>query len=204
MDCSLLEWVAISFSRGSSRPKDQTHVSCISCICRQILYHCTTWEIKIAVHNLNYFHLGTLFSKISQNFIRWNPLDVSLSNDVDTSHRFSERTLTIIWSGFLFCFALQVAPVVKNLPVMQETLERCVQSLGREDPLENGMATHSSILAWRIPWTEEPSRLQSIGSQSWTWLSDLACTHARLIPKISRSSVEDTMRENRDWEKWNC
>ena len=45
---------------------------------------------------------------------------------------------------------------------MQETL---VQSLGQEDPLEKGMATHSSIFAWRIPWTEEPSGLQSMGSQ---------------------------------------
>ena len=45
---------------------------------------------------------------------------------------------------------------------MQETL---VQSLGQEDPLEKGMATHSSIFAWRIPWTEEPSGLQSVGSQ---------------------------------------
>ena len=45
------------------------------------------------------------------------------------------------------------AHTVKNLPAMQETL---VQSLGQEDPLEKGMATHSSILAWRIPWTEEP------------------------------------------------
>jgi len=45
---------------------------------------------------------------------------------------------------------------------MQETQ---VQSLGPEDPLEKGMATHSSILAWRIPWTEEPGRLQSMGSQ---------------------------------------
>ena len=43
-----------------------------------------------------------------------------------------------------------------------------IQSLGREDPLEKGMATHSSILAWRIPWTEEPGRLQSIESQSRT------------------------------------
>ena len=43
--------------------------------------------------------------------------------------------------------------MVKNLPAMQETW---VRSLGREDPLEKGMATHSSILAWRIPWTEEP------------------------------------------------
>ena len=52
---------------------------------------------------------------------------------------------------------------VKNLPAVEETW---VQSLGREDPLEeDGMATHSSILAWRIPWTEEPDGLQSIGSQ---------------------------------------
>ena len=51
---------------------------------------------------------------------------------------------------------------VKNLPAMQETR---VQSLGREDPLEKGMATHSGVLAWKIPWTEEPGRLQSIESQ---------------------------------------
>ena len=55
-----------------------------------------------------------------------------------------------------------VAQMVKRLSTMQETW---VRSLGREDPLEKGMATHSSILAWRIPWTEEPSRLQSMGWQ---------------------------------------
>ena len=55
-----------------------------------------------------------------------------------------------------------VAQMVKNLPVVQETW---VQSLGWEDPLEKEMATHSSILAWRIPWTEEPGRLQFMGSQ---------------------------------------
>ena len=55
--------------------------------------------------------------------------------------------------------------MVKNLPAMQETQ---VQSLGQEDPLEKGMATHSSILAWRIPWTEEPGGLQSMGSKSDT------------------------------------
>ena len=55
-----------------------------------------------------------------------------------------------------------VAQMVKNLPAVQETQ---VQSLGWENPLENGMATHSSILAWRIPWTEEPCRLQSTGSK---------------------------------------
>ena len=51
---------------------------------------------------------------------------------------------------------------VKNLPVMQETW---VRSLGWKDPLEKGMATHSSILAWRIPWTEEPGGLQYMGLQ---------------------------------------
>ena len=51
---------------------------------------------------------------------------------------------------------------VKNLPAVQETR---VRSPGQEDPLEEGMATHSSILAWRIPWTEEPGGLESIGSQ---------------------------------------
>ena len=55
-----------------------------------------------------------------------------------------------------------VAQTVKNLPAMQEIW---VLSLGRENPLEKGMATHSSILAWRIPWTEEPGGLQSMGSQ---------------------------------------
>ena len=59
-------------------------------------------------------------------------------------------------------WASLVAQRLKRLPGRRETW---VQSLGREDPLENEMATHSSILAWRIPWTEEPGRLQSTGSQ---------------------------------------
>ena len=71
-----------------------------------------------------------------------------------------------------------LARVVKNPPAMQETL---VWSLGQEDPLEEGMATHSRILAWRIPWTEEPKGLQPIGSQrvrhDWP---DLAQDHHRL------------------------
>ena len=54
---------------------------------------------------------------------------------------------------------------VKNLPAMQELQETQVQPLGQEDPLEKGMAAHSSILSWRIPWTEEPGGLQSMGSQ---------------------------------------
>ena len=55
-----------------------------------------------------------------------------------------------------------VAQTIKNVPAMQETM---VQSLGREDRLENGMAAHSSILAWEIPWTEEPGGLQSMGGK---------------------------------------
>ena len=55
-----------------------------------------------------------------------------------------------------------VTQMVKNRPTVQETW---VQSLGLEDPLEKGIATHSIILAWRIPWTEEPGGLQSMGSQ---------------------------------------
>ena len=58
--------------------------------------------------------------------------------------------------------AFLVAQLVKNLPAMQETW---VRSLGWKDSLEKGKAIHSSILAWRIPWTEEPGRLQSMGPQ---------------------------------------
>ena len=65
--------------------------------------------------------------------------------------------------------------MVKNLPAMLET---CIQYLDQEDPLEEDMATHSSILAWRIPWTGEPGRLQPMESQrvGHDW-SNLAHTH---------------------------
>ena len=65
-----------------------------------------------------------------------------------------------------------------NLPAMQEMEETQVQSLGWEDPLEEGMATHSSILACRIPRTEEPGGLQSMGSQSQTRLT----AHMHILP----------------------
>ena len=74
-----------------------------------------------------------------------------------------------MWLNFIALFSLSlpfywaslVAQRVKRLPAMRETR---VQSLGREDPLEKAMAPHSSTLAWKIPWTEEPGRLQSMGS----------------------------------------
>ena len=80
-----------------------------------------------------------------------------------------------VWMAIIHKNSL-VAQTVKSPPAMQETW---VQSLGREDPLEKGMTTHSSILAWRIPWTEEPGEVQSLASQrvrhdwktnpSWKW-----------------------------------
>ena len=66
-----------------------------------------------------------------------------------------------------------VAQRLKHLPAKWETW---VLSLSREDPLEKEMVTHSSILAWRIPWTEEPSGLQSTVAKSWTRLSDFTFT----------------------------
>ena len=76
---------------------------------------------------------------------------------VKSFYQVSELDLTLPFLG-----ASLVAQTVKNPPAMLETW---VRSLGWEDSLEKEMATHSSILAWRIPWTEEPGRLQSMGSQ---------------------------------------
>ena len=71
--------------------------------------------------------------------------------------------------------------MVKRLPTMQETR---VLSLGQEDPLEKKMATHSSILAWKIPWTEEPGRLQSMGSQrvGHDWATSLSLKDVGIPP----------------------
>ena len=78
------------------------------------------------------------------------------------SDRNERLSLSLLWASLL-------AQMVKNLPAMWETQ---VQSLDQEDPLEKGMATDSSILAWRIPWTEEPGGLLSVGLQSRTQLSE--------------------------------
>ena len=79
---------------------------------------------------------------------------------------FADCIFTVLFNMFL-CLsrASLVAQMVKNLPAVQETW---VRSLDQTDPLEKGMANHSCILAWRIPWTGEPEELQSIGSQSQT------------------------------------
>ena len=80
------------------------------------------------------------------------------------------RAIITMSTSSLFCYGFSDGSVVKNSPAVQEPQEMQVLSLGQEDPLEVGVATYSSILARRTPWTEEPGRLQFIGSQSRTRL----------------------------------
>ena len=82
-----------------------------------------------------------------------------------------------------------MAHLVKNLPAMQETQ---VQSLGQEDPMEKGMATHSSILAWRIPWTEEPGRLQFMGCKELDMTKRLSLTQGTQWNLDSRKNAMDS------------
>ena len=90
-----------------------------------------------------------------------------------------------------FYGAFQVELVVKNLPTKAGDLRTQVPSLGQEDPLEKNTAIHSSILAWRIPWTEEPGGLQSTGHRDG---HDLAHTHARglLYERVSHSVMSNS------------
>ena len=121
---------------------------------------------------------------------------VSLPNTALLNHLLCAVTANILHS---ICYwpnnnwASLVAQTVKNLPAMQETW---VQSLGQEDPLEKGMATHFSILAWRMPWTEKPGGPQSTGSQNvkHDWVTNifkLWCT----------ASMSDVMH-NINWERY--
>ena len=87
---------------------------------------------------------------------------------------YTNTNTTLFWLLWLYdksgsqAWAFLMAQIVKNLPTMRETQ---VRFLGQEDPLEKGMATHSSILAWRIPQMKEPGRLQSTGSNTTEWLT---------------------------------
>ena len=93
--------------------------------------------------------------------------EISITNE---GRPFKMQSTTLCNGGkgsslFTSILEFPITQMVKNLPAMQETW---VRSLGQEDPLEKGTATHSSILAWRIPWTEEPGGLQSAGSQRFS------------------------------------
>ena len=90
---------------------------------------------------------------------------------------------------YTYIQASYMALVVKNPPAMKEPQETWVQSLGREDPLEEEMATCSNILAWKIPWTEDPGGLQFMGLQrvGHSWATKHSTAHALLYrtPTIS-------------------
>ena len=111
-----------------------------------------------------------------------------------------------------YSWASLVAQTVKNLPAMQETW---IWSLGWEDPLEEGMATHSSILVWKIPWTEEPGGLQSTGLQrvghDWVTQHSTALerylgkhclfpeTHSTTAPEVCAWIIDVLRRETGGW-----
>ena len=100
--------------------------------------------------------------KIAKAIEKWTKLETTQIPSRKTLNATSSFKLVIIkWASLM-------AQWVKNPSAMQEMR---VRSQGLEDPLEEEMATHFSILAWKIPQTEEPGRLQSMGWQSWTWLS---------------------------------
>ena len=121
-----LEWVAISFSRGSSQPQGSN---------LRLLH----WQAD----SLPLSHQGSPSTLYFQNHFHHAKQELC-----------THSTMTYEWNHTVF--------VLLCLSTMWETW---VRSLGREDPLEKEMATHSSILAWRIPWMEEPGGLQSTGSQ---------------------------------------
>ena len=96
-------------------------------------------------------------------------LKVKKWGEVLSLYAFPFTHICVCMPFYTYTWVSLVAQLVKNPPAMQETL---VQLLGWEDSLEEGIETLSSILAWRIPWTEEPGRLQSMGLQRVRWLSD--------------------------------
>ena len=129
-------------------------------------------------------------------------------------------TTELIWFNSLLrkCIPMQkrlVVQMVKNLPAMQETR---FQSLGWEDPLQKGMATHSRILAWRIPWIEEPGGLQSVGLQrvryNWATNTFIICIYItsyitsdmQMTPPYGRKwrGTKKPLDENerREWKSW--
>ena len=113
------------------------------------------------------------------------------------------RVRGFIWYEYIpqnILWASLVAQAVKNLPAMEEMW---VQFLGREDPLEKGMAIHSSILAWEISWMEEPGRLQSMGPQrvGYDWASS---TYTYIhIPQHWSRAVCGKERTAKVWNVWN-
>ena len=125
---------------------------------RESLRHTTTFPVTLVLGSVK--HVRAVLSPLPQS-VSDRRLHHSIQN---CGLRVSSERSALAWSlaSVSQYGASLVAQMVKNPPAMRETW---VRFLGWKDPLEEGMATHCSILAWRIPWTEEPGGLQSMGSQ---------------------------------------
>ena len=149
---------------------------CVSCIGhRSPNYHIVTHKCRWHLHmaGLHLQRSETCHSKISLWHVHYFELKTIEAG----------KTQEEILTFHLTTLAFLVAQMVKNPPVMEETQ---IWSLGREDPLEKGLVTHFSILAWRIPWTEEPGRLQSVGLQraGHDWVTN---THTHIYNLIYKN-----------------
>ena len=151
---------------------------------------CTLKSLRFRRNQIPRLNASGWHETIDFNFLR----DVkeciwlrSLSQDYEGIHSLIQQ---IFSSAFYEHGAFLVAQTVKHLPAMQETW---VWSLGQEDPLEKEMATHCSTVAWKIPWTEDPGRLQSMGSQRvrHNWATSLHFTSGGSASKESACNVAD-------------
>ena len=130
-------------------------------------------------------------------------------SDSSRPHGLQPTRLLRLWDfpdiWYLLYWSSLVAQMVKHLPAMPITWETRVQSLGQEDLLEKEMATHSSILAWKIPWMVEPSRLQSMGSQrvGHDWATLLLSLYRSLSAYVDEGYCLDAKTERYfKWVPW--
>ena len=149
----ILKWVAFLFSKGSSQPRDQTQVSRIAGGLS------TSWATREAQEYWSGYPIPS-------------PVDLPIPGIEPGSSALQADSLP---ADFYQLVASLVAQTVKRLPTLPEFW---VQSLGWEDLLEKEMATHSSSLAWKIPWAEETGRLHTVHgvTKSRTWLGDFTFT----------------------------
>ena len=152
----ILGWVSIFFSRGSSWPRGQTHF-CISCIGRWILYHWSIWDAFIKVRKLLF--RGKNWKPVERHWLTTSPKTKRPPRKNQELKLLSHRTALWLKERQDIYWGFPCDSAVKNLLPVQGT---GVWPLGQKDPLEKEMATHSSILAWKIPWTEEPGGLHTV------------------------------------------
>ena len=173
LQASILEWEALPFSRGPSQPRDRTQVSALQVASLPAEPQRSPRILEWVAYP---FSRGSSWPT-NQTGVSWIAGGFFTNWAIKEKHRGNYNVAYVKLQGF------PSGSVVKNQPAMQETQETRVQFLDWEDPLEKGMATHSSILAWKIPWTEEAGGLQSIGSHrvghDWSeWTCVRTHTHA--------------------------